>query len=351
MAQTGYTPISSYFTTTASAVPTAGNLVNGELALNISTSDGKLFYKDSAGVVQVLATKDSASGSFVNLTYTGTLTGGTGVVNLGSGQFYKDASGNVGIGTSSPSSILDVVGSGNPTLTIRGSAGAYTSFLKLQAAGGGSSVINATGASSDFLVFQITGSERMRIDSSGNLLVGSSSVTVASVGSASTIQAQSTICSFGGGAGLVFQNRSGIVTSTTNWYMWYATSATVYLWNNGNAASINTSTGAYTALSDATKKKDFSLSTLGLDAVMQLKPTLYRMKTEDESAPLSLGFIAQDVKNVIPQAYIESQAEDANGNPDTFIGLQDRPIIAVLTKAIQELNAKVTALEAQLGVK
>jgi hypothetical protein len=33
-----------------------------------------------------------------NLAYTGTLTGGTGVVNLGSGQFYKDASGNVGIG-------------------------------------------------------------------------------------------------------------------------------------------------------------------------------------------------------------------------------------------------------------
>lgn len=38
-----------------------------------------------------------------NPSYTGTLTGGTGVVNLGSGQFVKDASGNIGIGTSSPS--------------------------------------------------------------------------------------------------------------------------------------------------------------------------------------------------------------------------------------------------------
>ena len=45
-----------------------------------------------------------------NPSYTGTLTGGTGVVNLGSGQVYKDASGNVGIGTSSPSNILDVKG-------------------------------------------------------------------------------------------------------------------------------------------------------------------------------------------------------------------------------------------------
>lgn len=36
-----------------------------------------------------------------NLAYTGTLTGGTGIVNLGSGQVYKDASGNVGIGSGS----------------------------------------------------------------------------------------------------------------------------------------------------------------------------------------------------------------------------------------------------------
>jgi hypothetical protein len=40
----------------------------------------------------------AAAGTFTNLAYTGTLTGGTGVVNLGSGQVYKDASGNVGIG-------------------------------------------------------------------------------------------------------------------------------------------------------------------------------------------------------------------------------------------------------------
>jgi hypothetical protein len=53
----------------------------------------------------------AAAGSFTALSYSTTLTGGTGVVNLGSGQFYKDASGNVGIGTSSPGYILDVVGS------------------------------------------------------------------------------------------------------------------------------------------------------------------------------------------------------------------------------------------------
>ena len=59
MAQTGFTPISLYYTATAAATPTAGNLVAGELAIN--TNDGKLFYKDSSGVVQTIATKASAA--------------------------------------------------------------------------------------------------------------------------------------------------------------------------------------------------------------------------------------------------------------------------------------------------
>lgn len=57
MAQTGYTPIQLYYSTTTSAAPTAGNLASGELAINIT--DGKLYYKDNGGVVQLLASKDA----------------------------------------------------------------------------------------------------------------------------------------------------------------------------------------------------------------------------------------------------------------------------------------------------
>ena len=53
MAQSGYTPISLYYSTTTGNAPTAGNLVDGELAINIA--DGKLYYKDSGGSVQLLA--------------------------------------------------------------------------------------------------------------------------------------------------------------------------------------------------------------------------------------------------------------------------------------------------------
>jgi len=49
-----------------------------------------------------------STGSFTSLAYSTTLTGGTGIVNLGSGQFYKDASGLVGVGTASPTVKLQV---------------------------------------------------------------------------------------------------------------------------------------------------------------------------------------------------------------------------------------------------
>lgn len=57
MAAAGFTPIQIYYSTTAAATPTAGNLASGELAININ--DGKLFYKDSGGVVQVIADKNA----------------------------------------------------------------------------------------------------------------------------------------------------------------------------------------------------------------------------------------------------------------------------------------------------
>lgn len=55
MAASGFTPIQLYRTSTASAAPTAGNLADGELAINIT--DGKLFYKDNTNAVQVIGWK------------------------------------------------------------------------------------------------------------------------------------------------------------------------------------------------------------------------------------------------------------------------------------------------------
>jgi hypothetical protein len=73
MAATNFTPISLYYSSTASAVPTAGNLVAGELALNIA--DAKLYFKNSSNVVTLLASAASATAtvSSVGQSFTGGL--------------------------------------------------------------------------------------------------------------------------------------------------------------------------------------------------------------------------------------------------------------------------------------
>ena len=102
MAQAGYTPISLYYSTTASAQPSSGNLVAGELALN--TLDEKLYFKNSAGTVKLLASSASTTNvqtiSFGStgltpstatsgaVTVAGTLAvgnGGTGITSFGTG--------------------------------------------------------------------------------------------------------------------------------------------------------------------------------------------------------------------------------------------------------------------------
>jgi hypothetical protein len=110
MAATGATPISLYYSATASNTPTAGNLVNGELAINIT--DGKIFYKDNAGVVQTIASKagnvnvSSFSGGTTGLTpntaTTGavTLAGTLAVANGGTGSTTSTGSGSVVLQTS-----------------------------------------------------------------------------------------------------------------------------------------------------------------------------------------------------------------------------------------------------------
>jgi hypothetical protein len=76
MAQAGYTPISLYYSSTTTNVPLNTDLVAGELAINIT--DGKLFYKDNANVVQVIGTKGgvgSTSNTQVLFNNSGTIGG------------------------------------------------------------------------------------------------------------------------------------------------------------------------------------------------------------------------------------------------------------------------------------
>lgn len=123
MAQAGYTPLSLYYSTTPSAAPLAANLVAGELALN--TNDGKLYYKNSAGVVSLLASSNTAA------------TAGTSILKGdGTGGFSNAVSGTDYAPATSGTSILYGNGAGGFSNVTIGSNLAFVGGTLSATAGG-----------------------------------------------------------------------------------------------------------------------------------------------------------------------------------------------------------------------
>ena len=322
------------------------------LVLNGATSGSTTITPTDA--VTVVLTAPATSGtlavsggstSFTNLAYTGTLTGGTGVVNLGSGQFYKDASGNVGIGTSSPAQKLSVLSSSATVSVAKFGATNYgnlgTTYIEIgtQFGDGNSRIgnINPTGNTSTLVFETMTASsgvfaERMRIDSSGNLLVGCTGTPSASVGG---IQLQ-------GGQSAQFIQTSALSTGGYDHWNLYN--------GNGLVGHVYTSSSSttYATSSDYRLKENVIPMTGALDKIAQLKPVTYKWKVDGSDGQ---GFIAHELQAVVPDCVTgekDAVNEDGSIKPQ---GIDTSFLVATLTAAIQELNAKVTALEAQLGAK
>ena len=169
--------------TATTATNQSGGTVNATSITNSGLTSGRVVYTTTGGLETSSAnmTFDGSTLTTLNTAYTGTLTGGTGVVNIGSGQIYKDASGNVGIGTSSPTQKLDVyAATGNTTMQMRVGNSAQASVKAvnnrdyIQLAVDYATVYVDGGVSSP-MAFLAGNAERMRIDSSGNVGIGTSS--------------------------------------------------------------------------------------------------------------------------------------------------------------------------------
>ena len=193
MAATGFTPIILFNSTTASAVPTTSNLAVGELALNIP--DGKLYYNKS-GTITLLANANTAapvttfqtslSGLTPSTATTGAITlagtlgatsGGTGLTSFSlNGLMY--ASTTTALSTSSALTFdgtnFATTGSATASRFIPSGSTVATNGMYLPAA--------------TSLGFSTNSIERMRIDSSGNIGIGTASPTaqVQIAGSSST---------------------------------------------------------------------------------------------------------------------------------------------------------------------
>lgn len=109
---------------------------------------------------------------------------------------------------------------------------------------------------------------------------------------------------------------------------------------NSTGVSLAASGTAFTSISDRRSKEHIGKLNYGLKAVMALRPTQYNYKGVKRT---SLGFIAQDVKTVLPEV-VEQTTMGPNHD---YLGINYTEIIPVLTKAIQELKAENDLVKAK----
>lgn len=259
--------------------------------------------------------------------------------NTPANTLVTDTSGNVGIGTSSPATKLDVIGA---VRVNEDGAGTKVTQIRSNYAGLGPAIQVTT---NDPLLFLTNNTERMRIDSSGNLLVNTTTATNPSLS-----QGFVTVNATGTKNAMVARlNQSGYTALAVepighnSWYFGYMANS-----SGGNIGSIscNSTNTAYNTSSDYRLKENIAPMTGALAKVSQLKPCTYTWKIDGSAGQ---GFIAHELAEVCPDAVVgEKDAVDEEGKP-VYQGIDTSFLVATLTAALQELNAKVDALQTELA--
>jgi hypothetical protein len=198
----------------------------------------------------------------------------------------------------------------------------------------------------------ISWSERMRITSTGYVAIGTSTNSdhPLLIASGTSDYALSAECSHPSNPGGVEVRYTATAPNNSGAFFFLAsdTGATrAQIRSNGGLANFSANN---VNLSDERTKKDIQLAGSYLDKIcaIPVKTFLYKDQTDTD---LNLGVIAQDVEAVAPELVNNDGFGETPEDGLPLKTIYQTDLQYALMKAIQELNAKVTALEAQLGAK
>ncbi len=256
---------------------------------------------------------------------------------------------NVGIGVTNPSYKLQLPATAGTTVFFGGNLniGVGAAFVSGQTdvfTSGTNPLGMGTGGSASYQ-FYTNSTERARIDSSGNLLVGTTGISgingKLAIYQSSNVDWAQVVQLANAGVGSLYTNTSGTASYTP-----------ISFRNNGTsfslcgAITVSGTTTAYATSSDYRLKENIAPMTGALAKVAQLNPVTYTWKSTNE---VGEGFIAHELQAVMPDAVVgEKDAVDAEGNP-IHQGIDTSFLVATLTAAIQEQQALITQLQADVA--
>ena len=262
-----------------------------------------------------------------------TINGTTGITNdggyTGDGVVFADTTpantlvtttgGNVGVGTSTPTAKLNIVG--NTLIPLTNSYYCYTANYGMST-GTGLELFCDTGDVMRFITGGKTGTERGRFDSSGNFLVGTNSAT----------------------AKFVISKSSGDGV----WMMQGYTDGTEQLRINNNG-SIQNSLNSYGGLSDIKLKENIVDATPKLEELNQVRIVNYNLIGSEQK---QIGVIAQELEQIFPGMVEDTPDRDEEGNDLGTVtkGVKYSVFVPMLIKAIQEQQAMIAQLQADVAV-
>ena len=172
------------------------------------------------------------------------------------------------------------------------------------------------------------GSERMRIDSSGNLLVGTSTTLFASSHA------------FVNSGSAVLGLRNSVSTAGKYWQVGPDTASSFKVYNQSNVGMFMADGGtSWSSSSDERQKNIIEPISDAVAKVVSLRAVIGSYKADEENKRRSF-LIAQDVEQALPEAVTAA--------PDGFLGVAYTDVIPLLVAAIQEQQTQIAALEARL---